>query len=82
MARFYINSTPTARKRIGKNVYWDEVGPRHIFLRHGKLEDVQGYNVLIDGDWKLRKRLLNLRTFPMGGEWGKHHGVTDDPDIQ
>ena len=77
MTGVYIKMAPTARRYIGQTVYWDEVGPRHIFLRSGKLEDVLGIQVVIDGDWKLRRRLLNLRSFPMGGEWAKHNGVED-----
>lgn len=80
MANTYIKSAPVARKLIGQKVYWDDPGPRYIFLRDGILEDVQGLHVCINGDWKERRYLKNLRTYPMGGDWARHHDVRDELD--
>jgi len=67
-----ITSVGDARACKGQRVYWDDVGTRYIFLRDGILEDAEGANVLIDGDWKHRSSLKNLRNFEMGGAWKRN----------
>ena len=42
-----------AKKLIGKRIMWRECfGYRGDIIRSGVLEEVQGRNVVIDGDWK------------------------------
>lgn len=51
------------RKNIGKQVEWEEgYDPnRGSFVRSGVLEDVQGKNVIISGDYKWYPDLRNLK---------------------
>jgi hypothetical protein len=57
-----INNAADAKKAIGTILYWDDIGARYIMLRFGKLNAVDGKNLDIDGDWKWRPHLRNLRT--------------------
>lgn len=59
-----ILNTAHAKAAIGKTVYWDDDSVRYRFLRSGVLQEVGkgGKNILIDGDWKWRPYLKNLRT--------------------
>ena len=50
-----------ARTLIGKRVAWDEISPRYHFERSGILEEVDGRNVKIDGDYKWLPYLTNFR---------------------
>lgn len=63
----YIRTAADAKKQIGKQVWWEEDARRAWVLRTGILDDVHGSEVMIDGDWKQRKYLTNLRTFKDGG---------------
>ena len=54
----YIRTAKEARAAIGKQVAWDD--PYLIRLSKGMLEDAEGKNLLIDGDWKWRSRLSGL----------------------
>lgn len=67
---FYITDVATARRAIGHTVYWDDPGTRYVFLRKGSLEDVAGKNLKIDGDWKFRPDLQQLRTMQKGDKYG------------
>lgn len=64
---FYIRLVTDARACIGKKVYWDDPSSRYVMLRQGFLTEVKGKNLLIDGDWKWRTHLRNLRNFEHGG---------------
>ena len=64
-----ITNVKEARAAIGQRVWWDDVGKRYIFVRSGTLTGVKDKNVEIDGDWKWRPNLTNLRTTELD-EWG------------
>lgn len=51
------------RACIGKRVYWDERDSARYYGRElsGILEDAAGKNIMINGDWKWKPNLLNLR---------------------
>ena len=46
---------------IGKQVWWDDRSPRYVFLRTGYVDEVDGRNICIDGNWVWRADLTNLR---------------------
>lgn len=59
-----IKNIGDARAAIGQMVYWNERGSAryHGAERCGTLTEVSGKNLLINGEWKWRTDLLNLRT--------------------
>jgi hypothetical protein len=57
-----ITNIKEARAAIGSRVYWDDISIRYKILRSGILQEVEGKNMQIDGDWKWRTYLTNFRT--------------------
>lgn len=57
-----LKTLKAVRAYINKTVYWDDDSGRYSITRMGILEDVKGRNLLINGDWKWRPDLTNLRT--------------------
>lgn len=59
-----IHTAKDARLALGQVVYWDERGSRRYkgAVRSGVLTEVLGRNLCINGDWKWRTDLTNLRT--------------------
>lgn len=56
-----------AKKRIGKQVVWEEAHDYHrgtCLIRRGVIEEVKGRNVRISGDWKWLPDLTNLKEKP------------------
>ena len=60
----YIVSAKDARKAIGLCVWWEDRNSDRYYgaTRSGTVEDVAGKNIMINGDWKWRPYLNNLRT--------------------
>jgi len=60
----FIKNAKEAKTVIGQIVFWDEPDSPRFFGREfsGKLIDIAGKNLLINGDWKWRPNLKNLRT--------------------
>lgn len=66
-----IQTATQARAAIGTVVYWDDTYLIRPSVRHGTVNQVQGKNVMIDGDWKWLPDLkaAHLRTEEVGGVW-------------
>lgn len=56
-----ITSVKEARAAIGKQVWWEESGGHYTVTRTGYLEEVEGRNVMIEGNWLWRADLIMLR---------------------
>lgn len=57
-----ITNVKEARACLGKEVLWDETDHVYRYPCTGTLQEVEGYNLLINGDWKWRPKMINLRT--------------------
>jgi len=58
-----IKNKADVMKCMGKQVYWDDIGSRWIFLRTGILEEYTRRQVCIDGNWYMMNRLSGLRNY-------------------
>lgn len=72
MTNQYIKTAKVARENIGKMVFYDDIGPRYIMLRSGTLQEVDGRNVKIDGNWYWMSHLKGFRNFENGGAWERN----------
>ena len=66
----YIKTAKQAKLCIGQTVYWDDRA--RCIVNRGRLEDVKGKNLLIDGDYKWMPQLIGLRDFE-----GRHFNYRD-----
>lgn len=67
MKEIYIKKVSDARACIGSQVWWDDYSSRYVCLRTGIIDEVQGGNINIEGNWMWRNDLRNLRNFEKGG---------------
>lgn len=61
-----IINAKVLRANIGKKIEWEEAHDRHrgtCLVRTGTIEDIQGKNLLVDGDYKWYPNLVNLKIF-------------------
>ncbi|WP_439125966.1 MAG: hypothetical protein ACNJA3_29090 (plasmid) [Pseudomonas rhizophila] len=62
-----IQSAKQARAAIGKQVWWDDHSTRYVMLRTGIVDEVDGGNICIEGNWLWRNDLKSLRDTAIGG---------------
>lgn len=64
-----IKTAKEARAMIGKQVWWDDISARYVFLRTGIVTGQYGRNIEIDHSYYWMADLAHLRDTAAGGNF-------------